>query len=70
VRDRWADAIRRSSLSRLEEMRETIRRAEVERRESAYYPPPETRRHLSDAVTSLAAAERALRAVLDTLESP
>lgn len=56
------------ALSKLEEVRGMIRRAEVELRESAYYPPPETRRHLSEATDGLAAAERALRAVLDALE--
>lgn len=55
-------------LSRLEAVRDMIRRAEVGLRESAHYPPPETRRHLSEAANNLAAAERALRAVLDTLE--
>jgi hypothetical protein len=56
------------ALSRLEEVRDMIRRAEVELRESAHYPPPEIRRHLSEAANNLAAAERALRAVLDALE--
>lgn len=49
------------ALSRLEEVRDIIRDAEVVLREATYYPPPETSHHLSEAVSNLAAAERALR---------
>lgn len=57
------------ALSRLEEVRDIIRHAEVELREATYYPPPETRHHLSEAASNLAAAEKALRAVLRLLEA-
>ena len=57
------------ALCRLEEVRELIREAEVELRESAYYPPAETRHHLSEAATSLAVADQSLRAVLEILEN-
>lgn len=56
-------------LSRLEEVRDTIRDAEVELREATYYPPPEARHHLSEAASNLAAADKALRAVLGLLET-
>lgn len=56
-------------LSRLEEVRDIIREAEVELREAAYYPPPEARHHLSEAASNLAAAEKALRTVLGLLET-
>ena len=56
-------------LSRLEEVRDIIRDAEVELREATYYPPPETGHHLSEAASNLAAAERALRTVLGLLEA-
>jgi len=57
------------ALSRLEEVRNMVREAEVEIRESAYYPPPELRRHLSQATSNLEAAEQALRTVLNTLQT-
>ena len=56
-------------LSRLEEVRDIIREAEVELREAVYYPPPETHHHLSEAASNLAAAEKALRTVLGLLET-
>jgi len=58
------------ALLKLEEVREMIREAEVELRESAYYPPPEARHHLSEAASGLAVAERALRSVLKVLMTP
>lgn len=57
------------ALSRLEELRDIIRAAEVELREATNYPPPETRHHLSQAASNLAAAEKALRTVLGLLET-
>ena len=47
-----------------------IRQAEVELRESTYYPPPEARGRLSEATSNLAAAEQALHLVLGILEDP
>lgn len=58
----------KKALSRLEEVRHIIRDAEVELREATYYPAPETRHHLSEAASNLAAAEKALRTVLGLLE--
>jgi hypothetical protein len=55
------------ALSTLDEVRELIREAEVELRESVYYPPPETRHHFSEAASNLAAAEQSLRTVLELL---
>jgi hypothetical protein len=57
------------ALSQLEGVRDIIREAEVELREATYYPPLETRHHLSDAAANLAAAEKALRKVLGLLEA-
>src|ERR687884_565093 len=57
------------ALCRLEEVRELIREAEVELRESAYYPPAETSHHLSEAASNLVAADQSLRAVLEILEN-
>jgi hypothetical protein len=51
-------------------VRDIIRAAEVELREATNYPPPETRHHLSQAASNLAAAEEALRTVLGLLEAP
>jgi len=58
------------ALRKLEEVREMIRQAEVELRESTYYPPPEARGRLSEATSNLAAAEQALHLVLGILEDP
>ena len=58
------------ALSKLKEVRDMIREAEVELRESAYYPHAESRRHLSEAASDLVAAEQALRTVLGILEAP
>lgn len=44
-------------------------KAEVDLRETAYYPPSEAQRHLSEAVSNLVAAEQSLRAVLGLLET-
>lgn len=60
----------KGTLSQLEKVRDRIREAEVELREATYYPPPETRRHLSEVTSNLAAADKALRAVLRLLEPP
>ena len=60
----------KQALSKLEEVRDMIREAEVELRESAYYPHAESRRHLSEAASDLVAAEQALRTVLGILEAP
>jgi nucleotide-binding universal stress UspA family protein len=60
----------KQALSKLEEVRKMIREAEVELRESAYYPPPEANHHLSEAASGLAVAERALRSVLKVLRTP
>jgi hypothetical protein len=58
------------ALPKLEEVRGVIRRAEVDLRESAYYPFSEARRHPGKLTNSLASAERTLRAVLRALEGP
>jgi len=50
-------------------VRDPIPEAEVELREASYYLPPETRHHLSEAFSNLAAAERALRTVLGLLKT-
>ena len=60
----------KQALSKLEEVRDIIREAEVELRESAYYPHAESRRHLSEAASNLVAAEQALRTALGILEAP
>lgn len=60
----------KQALSKLEEVRKMIREAEVELRESAYYPPSEAHHHLSEAASGLAVAERALRSVLKVLRTP
>jgi nucleotide-binding universal stress UspA family protein len=51
-------------------VRDIIREAEVELRESAYYPRAESRRHLSEAASNLVAAEQALRTAPGILEAP
>lgn len=58
----------KQALSKLEAVRDMIREAEVELRESTYYPHAESRRHLSEATSNLAAAEQALRRVVEILK--
>jgi len=60
----------KQALLKLEELRDMIREAEVELRESAYYPHAENRRHLSKAASHLGAAQQALRTALKILEAP
>ena len=60
----------KQALLKLEEVRYMIREAEVELRESTYYPHAESRHHLSEAASNLVAAEQALRTVLGILEAP
>jgi hypothetical protein len=55
---------------KLEEVRETIREAEVELRESAYNQPYDAHRHHSKATSAPAVAARALGAALGTLGRP
>ena len=57
------------ALSRLEEVQDIIRDAEVELREATYYPTPEAHHHLLEAASNLAAADKALRTVLGLLET-
>jgi hypothetical protein len=47
-----------------------VRKAEVELRESTYYPLPETRRHLSETASNLRTTERRCARCSGSSETP